>query len=202
MVGCQVRPHVVGAGDAADVDAREQHVVVRAGERPGLRAHRPTACTTRRGPRRALEALDPLEPVGPTCVRCAPSVPMSSPPGASTAQSRSGPLRELGPAVVPRQSTRPSAPSAASPNTRVGPGTVTPFGRLDETFDGPDPQPAHDVRNPASVSAQAAGSERYGALNAMRSTRSPYRWVIISAISLGAPHTANVSASRRRSGPP
>ncbi len=46
-------------------------------------------------------------------------------------------------------------------------------GWFDESLDRADPQRAHDERNPASVSAHADGSARYGALNAIRSTRSP-----------------------------
>ena len=145
------------------------------GQRPGLGQRRPTACTTRRGPAVVLEALDPRR--ARRCrpaARCAPSVPISSPPGASTAHSRSGPLGRARSSRRSRyQSTRPSAQSAASPKTRVGPVTVTPSGGSTSPSTVPIRSRLMTCGTRRALPSTPPGRTRYGALNAIRSTRSP-----------------------------
>ncbi len=87
-----------------------------------------------------------------------------------TEQVRSA--RELGPASVARpEHATVGADHGVAEDTRRS-GDRHAARQLDQALRGPDAEPAHD-RSPARASVQRDGSPRYGALNAIRSTRSP-----------------------------
>ena len=133
---------VVGAGDATDVHARQQDVVVGAGQRTGLGRAAP-----RRVPLvatgRDLEARDALQPVGADLRRGAR-------PRCRSAARRVRRPRRAGPgrcasSVQPSsryQSTRPSAHERRVAEDPGRAGDRDPVRRLDEPLGGADPEPA------------------------------------------------------------